>query len=72
MFYFSLAKHTEVDHPGLEKVKVHSCDLCGKSFGRAEHMERHRKTHNPGEKKFECTICKKKFNRKDNCALLFY
>lgn len=49
-----------------ERSKIHSCDMCEKTFFRAEHLERHRKIHIPAEKKFSCDLCKKKFNRKDN------
>ncbi len=66
MWLDSMAKHIEHEHPGTEKIKLYSCELCGKAFSRSEHLERHRKTHNPSEKKFECTVCQKKFNRKDN------
>lgn len=66
MWLDSMAKHIEHDHPGTEKIKLYTCELCGKAFSRSEHLERHRKTHNPSEKKFECTVCQKKFNRKDN------
>lgn len=49
-----------------EKSKTFTCDVCDKTFFRAEHLERHRKIHIPAEKKFSCDLCKKKFNRKDN------
>lgn len=66
MWLDSMAKHIEHEHPGTEKIKLYTCEMCGKAFSRSEHLERHRKTHNPSEKKFECTVCQKKFNRKDN------
>lgn len=47
-------------------IRSYTCEICAKSFARSEHLERHRKIHVPGEKKFACDICKKKFNRKDN------
>lgn len=46
--------------------KSFACEVCAKSFFRAEHLERHRKIHEPQEKSFSCDMCKKKFNRKDN------
>lgn len=66
MWLDSMAKHIENEHPGTEKIKLYTCEMCGKAFSRSEHLERHRKTHNPSEKKFECPVCNKKFNRKDN------
>lgn len=66
MWLDSMAKHSEHEHPGTDKIRMYNCELCGKGFSRSEHLERHRKTHNPSEKKFECTVCQKKFNRKDN------
>jgi len=66
MWLDSMAKHIENEHPGTEKIKLYTCELCGKAFSRSEHLDRHRKTHNPSEKKFECPVCNKKFNRKDN------
>lgn len=49
-----------------EKSKTYVCDICDKTFFRAEHLERHKKIHIPAEKKFSCDLCKKRFNRKDN------
>lgn len=49
-----------------EKSKTFVCEMCDKTFIRAEHLERHKKIHIPAEKKFSCDLCKKKFNRKDN------
>lgn len=66
MWLDSMARHLEHEHPGTEKIKMHTCEICGKAFTRSEHLERHRKTHYPSEKKFECPVCQKKFNRKDN------
>lgn len=66
MWLDTMAKHIEHDHPNSEKIKMYTCEICGKAFSRSEHLERHRKTHNPSEKKFECPVCQKKFNRKDN------
>ncbi|CAO2652420.1 Nn.00g007030.m01.CDS01 [Neocucurbitaria sp. VM-36] len=41
-------------------------NICGKSFLRPEHRQRHRKTHCP-DKDFPCLLCDKSFNRNDNC-----
>ena len=38
---------------------------CTKVFQRAEHLNRHMKTHS-GEKHFTCPICDRDFNRNDN------
>lgn len=52
------------------REKNFQCSMCEKSFYRAEHLDRHTKTHIITEKKFECNICQKKFNRKDNLRYL--
>lgn len=86
MWETSLNKHNEVYHrninekreeeqvnPGMEtktKEKNQQCDICSKTFQRPEHLERHRRIHNPSEKKFECTVCEKKFNRKGKHEIL--
>lgn len=69
MWKSSCDSHIEKMHPTemkKEKSKTFVCDICEKTFFRAEHLERHKKIHIPAEKKFSCDLCKKKFNRKDN------
>lgn len=38
------------------------CDYCGSSFGRQEHLTRHKRSHTR-EKPFNCTKCGKSFSR---------
>ncbi|XP_061622794.1 gastrula zinc finger protein XlCGF8.2DB-like [Phyllopteryx taeniolatus] len=45
--------------------KPFSCSVCGKSFGRKQHMLRHTRAHT-GEKPFTCSVCGKKFTQKPN------
>ncbi|XP_055852306.1 zinc finger protein 91 isoform X1 [Episyrphus balteatus] len=42
------------------------CEVCGKKFIWLKDLHRHKRSHIPYEKKFECLICARKFNRKDN------
>jgi len=48
-----------------EEVKPHRCGYCSKSFGRAERLEEHLRTHT-GETPFKCDICLKGFTTKHN------
>lgn len=69
MWKSSCDSHVEKMHAmelKKEKTKTYTCDVCERTFFRAEHLERHKKIHIPAEKKFSCDLCKKKFNRKDN------
>lgn len=71
MWSANLNEHKEQMHSKTSVYKdpipkSFSCEVCAKSFFRAEHLERHRKIHEPQEKSFSCDMCKKKFNRKDN------
>ncbi|KAI7231626.1 hypothetical protein KC330_g6324 [Hortaea werneckii] len=45
--------------------RVHSCDECGKTYTRAEHLRRHQQNHKPGA--FPCDIpgCGRSFHRDD-------
>ncbi|USP78988.1 hypothetical protein yc1106_06262 [Curvularia clavata] len=47
-------------------LKVHKCEICGKSYTRAEHLRRHKKNHTPDEA-LMCEIpgCGKVFHRMD-------
>ncbi|KAG4065130.1 hypothetical protein HA402_007527 [Bradysia odoriphaga] len=69
MWKSSYDSHVEKMHAtevNKEKAKTFTCEICERTFFRAEHLERHKKIHIPAEKKFSCDLCKKKFNRKDN------
>ncbi|KAI7144294.1 hypothetical protein KC344_g5523 [Hortaea werneckii] len=45
--------------------RVHSCEECGKTYTRAEHLRRHQQNHKPGA--FPCDIpgCGRSFHRDD-------
>ncbi|KAI7086302.1 hypothetical protein KC356_g5118 [Hortaea werneckii] len=45
--------------------RVHSCEKCGKTYTRAEHLRRHQQNHKPGA--FPCDIpgCGRSFHRDD-------
>lgn len=60
----SLQMHSEKVHGGLEGRRF-QCEECQKCFLRAEHLERHKRTHTT-EKKYQCKTCERKFNRADN------
>lgn len=49
-----------------ENLPRDHAEICGKSFLRPEHRQRHRRTHSP-DKDFPCLLCDKRFNRNDNC-----
>lgn len=55
------------DQPPLSPpmTKVHSCDVCQKSFKRREHLYQHMKLHT-GFRPFRCEHCNKAFMRKEH------
>ncbi|KAK9464840.1 fungal-specific transcription factor domain-containing protein [Lipomyces arxii] len=45
---------------------VYSCSACSKAFARAEHLDRHKRSHSQDHLKcFVCSVCLKGFTRKD-------
>ncbi|XP_076631972.1 uncharacterized protein LOC143347031 isoform X2 [Colletes latitarsis] len=59
----SLAKH-EQSHLADEQ-RAHTCDVCHKSFLHATDLSLHKKYHDP-DKKFDCEVCGREFNRLNN------
>ncbi|KAK3935897.1 putative transcription factor TDA9 [Diplogelasinospora grovesii] len=49
-------------------VAVHTCDMCNKTYTRAEHLRRHQQNHQTPQ--FQCTYpgCDRAFNRSDLLA----
>jgi hypothetical protein len=46
-----------------ESTKPYSCSVCGRKFGRGEHLRRHSSAH-ANVKPFQCKFCEKRFARK--------
>ncbi|XP_034245497.1 zinc finger protein 235-like [Thrips palmi] len=50
---------------GNSKAGRHVCQVCGKDWPSASHLEIHARKHT-GEKPFECDVCGKKFSTKQS------
>ncbi|XP_054007342.1 zinc finger protein 652-A-like isoform X1 [Hylaeus anthracinus] len=59
----SLVKH-EQSHLADDQ-RSHTCDVCHKSFLHATDLSLHKKNHDP-DKKFDCEVCGREFNRLNN------
>ncbi|XP_014476236.1 PREDICTED: zinc finger Y-chromosomal protein 1 [Dinoponera quadriceps] len=59
----SLTKHEESHMPSEQRV--HTCDICQKSFSHVTDLSMHKKYHDP-DKKFDCEVCGREFNRLNN------
>ncbi|XP_070382216.1 zinc finger protein 135-like isoform X4 [Dermacentor albipictus] len=46
----------------IRDAKKHECEICGKLFHRARHLDVHKRTHT-GEKPYNCEICGASFAR---------
>lgn len=56
-------KHEESHMPNEQRV--HTCDICQKTFSHMTDLSMHKKYHDP-EKKFDCEVCGREFNRLNN------
>jgi hypothetical protein len=54
----SLGPASKIDSP------VHRCDVCNKTYERADHLNRHLRSHE-NARPFGCPQCNKRFNRAD-------
>ncbi|XP_016912545.1 zinc finger protein 62 isoform X1 [Apis cerana] len=59
----SLVKHEQSHLAGDQRT--HTCDVCHKSFLHATDLSLHKKYHDP-DKKFDCNVCGREFNRLNN------
>lgn len=77
--YLKVEYNIEEEHPNpVELVKLkksistssgaHTCEYCGKVFGRGTHLRRHLLIHTQ-EKHFKCKICGKAFARRDHVTI---
>jgi KRAB domain-containing zinc finger protein len=57
----ALKKHSALVHEGLKQF---TCEICAKSFGRADYLEKHLLTHSE-ERNFKCEICNDTFKISD-------
>ncbi|KAI8900952.1 hypothetical protein BC833DRAFT_562897 [Globomyces pollinis-pini] len=62
---YSLKMHVIAAH---EQRRAHECGVegCDKKFARKHDLIRHQVTHKSGDRKFICSICTKRFNRKEH------
>ena len=56
----SMRAHFATFHDPDPVSKPFSCDLCGRSFGRASLLAAHRRTHS-GDRPFQCELCGRRF-----------
>ncbi|EXJ87697.1 hypothetical protein A1O1_04622 [Capronia coronata CBS 617.96] len=49
---------------GRRARKLRECSICGRTFAKNDHLERHIRSHTK-EKPFKCTICGRKYGRND-------
>jgi len=47
----------------MTDTKPYGCSVCGRKFGRGEHLRRHASAHGT-VKPFQCNFCQKRFARK--------
>ena len=59
-------QHTSKLHGNSLDYKF-DCKVCGETFTRVGHFEKHMRTNHVGAKAFFCEYCKNGFSRRDDC-----
>ncbi|KAM4589356.1 uncharacterized protein V3H82_003486 [Fundulus diaphanus] len=60
---FNVKKNVDISEKAQKGVKCFSCNECGKSFDRKNHLNKHLRVHT-GEKPFGCDLCGQHFSIK--------
>lgn len=52
------------ENTGRSQRRPRTCNVCGQSFSKTEHLDRHIRSHTR-EKPYTCTVCSKSYGRQD-------